>query len=182
MPPVPDRTASLRRAASPCVSAVALAFLAVSAVSAAPASYAQAPPLDLTGMTFVSSTDDDTEVVVRAETARYRPDADVADLDRVTAFVHPSPGKTIEIRCDEGTLNLDSNSFWARGNVRGRTDDGREFRAPWVRYSHEEGLLYTNAPVRIAEAGTTLEGGGFRYYVREDRFRLLGGATVVQEP
>lgn len=133
-------------------------------------------------MTFSSSTDQGTEVVVRAVTALYRPDADEAELDDVTAVVSTRPGQKIEIRCDEGTLHLETNSFWARGNVRGKTDDGREFRAPWVRYEHEKGLLYTDAPVRLADAGTTLEGGGFRYYVREDRFRLLGGATVVQEP
>ena len=148
----------------------------------ASASAAEAPPLDLTGMTFVSATSDEAEVIVRAVTARYRPDADVADLDDVTALVTTSPGKTLEIRCDEGTLNLESNSFWARGNVRGRTEDGRTFSAPWARYSHADGLLFTDAPVRLVEGGTTLQGGGFRYYVREERFRLLGGAQVVQEP
>ena len=88
----------------------------------------------------------------------------------------------IEIECDEGTLNLKSNSFWARGNVNGSTDDGREFSAPWVRYDHTDGLLFTDAPVLMSESGTTLRGGGFRYYVREERFRLLGGAEVVQDP
>jgi len=36
--------------------------------------------------------------------------------------------------------------------------------------------------VLMSESGTTLRGGGFRYYVREERFRLLGGAEVVQDP
>jgi LPS export ABC transporter protein LptC len=144
---------------------------------------ADSPPLNVTGMTFISSRGEQTEVVVHAEHARFRPDADVADLEVVRARLSTGNDKSghIEIECDEGTLNLKSNSFWARGNVTGRTDDGREFSAPWVRYDHTDGLLFTDAPVLMSEAGTTLRGGGFRYYVHEERFRLLGGAEVVQD-
>ena len=149
----------------------------------ASAAVAESPPLVLTGMTFISSRGEDTEVVVHAERARFRPEADVADLDVVRARVS-TVGKegVVEIECDEGTLNLKSNSFWARGNVTGRTGDGRDFEAPWVRYDHSDGLLFTDAPVLLHDAGTTLRGGGFRYYVEEQRFRLIGGAQVVQEP
>ena len=56
-----------------------------------------------------------------------------------------------------------------------------EFESDWVRYDHEDGLLFTDAPVLITERGATFRGGGFRYYVRESRFSLLGGATVVSQ-
>jgi LPS export ABC transporter protein LptC len=155
-----------------------IALLATGAVAA------DSPPLDIRGMTFISTRGEETEVVVHAEQARFRPEADVADLDVVRARLRTGEGDSghVEIECDEGTLNLKSNSFWARGNVTGRTGDGRRFTAPWVRYDHTDGLLFTDAPVLLSEAGTTLRGGGFRYYVHEDRFRLLGGAEVVQEP
>ena len=144
---------------------------------------ADAPPLDVQGMTFVSTRGGETDVVVHAEEARFRPAADVADLTVVRAQISTGdePGSRIAIECDEGTLNLKSNSFWARGNVQGRTSDGREFSAPWARYDHTDGMLFTDAPVVMSEAGTKIRGGGFRYYVREQRFRLLGGAEVVQE-
>lgn len=145
---------------------------------------ADSPPLDVEGMTFVSTRGGETDVVVHAEQARFRPSADVAELTVVRAEVSTGDetGSRIEIECDEGTLNLKSNSFWARGNVHGRTSDGREFSAPWARYDHTDGMLFTDAPVVMSEAGTKIRGGGFRYYVREQRFRLLGGAEVVQEP
>ena len=180
------RTSSLQRFRwlVPLIAAVLWPAAGVPAAVAQPGDDAGGtPPLGITGMTFVSSTADAAEVVVHAETAEYRPEADVADLQGVRATVATgSAGRTLEIACDEGTLNLKSNSFWARGNVHGTTDDGREFRAPWVRYDHTDGLLFTDAPVLLTEAGTTLQGGGFRYYVREERFRLLGGAQVVQDP
>ena len=48
--------------------------------------------------------------------------------------------------------------------------------------NHEEGVLYTDAPVVVTESAGTYQGGGFRYEVRERRFRLLGGASVVHNP
>ena len=45
---------------------------------------------------------------------------------------------------------------------------------------HETGIVTTNAPVQITDKGGTYRGGGFRYFVRENRFRLMGGASVVQ--
>lgn len=157
------------------------AFAGTSEVTGAQ-SVSATPTLDITGMTFVSSTTHEAEVVVHAERAQYRPDADLVDLTEVRASVATgSEGRKLEIECDEGTLNLTSNSFWARGNVKGRTEDGRRFSAPWVRYDHAEALLFTDAPVLLTESGTTLRGGGFRYFVNEERFRLLGGATVVQD-
>ncbi|MEE3329530.1 MAG: LPS export ABC transporter periplasmic protein LptC [Myxococcota bacterium] len=172
---------------SPVLILIAIVVFAGSAFAGVPdatraRSASATPPLDITGMTFVSSTTDEAEVVVHAERAQYRPDADIADLVEVRASVATgSEGRKVEIECDEGTLDLSSNSFWARGNVKGRTDDGREFSAPWVRYDHAGALLFTDAPVLLTESGTTLRGGGFRYFVTEERFRLLGGATVVQD-
>ena len=162
--------------------------IAVGLLFAAPVVVAEAPPFELTGVTFLSSRGAATDVIVRAEEARFRPTADVADLTTVQARISTGgedgggAASRIEIECDEGTLNLKSHSFWARGNVTGRTNDGREFRSPWARYDHADGLLFTDAPVVMSESGTRIRGGGFRYYVREQRFRLLGGAEVVQEP
>ena len=62
----------------------------------------------------------------------------------------------------------------------GRTDRNRVFTTEWVRYDHADGLLYTDAPVLITEAGVTYRGGGFRYDIRDRRFRLTGGASILQ--
>jgi hypothetical protein len=50
-----------------------------------------------------------------------------------------------------------------------------------VAYDEAEGLLYTDEPVLIEEDEGRYRGGGFRYLVEERRFRLLGGASIVQE-
>jgi hypothetical protein len=43
-------------------------------------------------------------------------------------------------------------------------------------------VLYTDEPVVIVDRSGSYRGGGFHYFVDEQRFRLEGGASVVQEP
>ena len=148
---------------------------------------AATPPLILEGMTFVASSEESSELVLRAEKARFELDDDMAYLERVHATLiergeeKSESAQDLDLRCDRGELDLETNDFLAQGNVSGRTEAGREFSAEWVRYEHKAGLLYTDAPVVIREGLGTFRGGGFRYYVRDHRFRLLGGASVVQE-
>ena len=87
-----------------------------------------------------------------------------------------------EMTCDRGELDLETSDFFAEGDVRGKTHSGQRFETTWVRYDHVEEVLYTDAPVVITEGASSYKGGGFRYLVRERRFKLLGGASVVSQP
>ena len=140
------------------------------------------PVLDVEGMTFVASRRSVSEVVVRAREARFDTDLDIVHLQ--TVAVRVASGKSqraLEITCLRGELDLATSDFRAEGDVKGRTEGGLEFSADWVRYSHDDGMLFTDAPVLITDGGGTFRGGGFRYIVDERRFKLLGGASVVQE-
>ena len=66
--------------------------------------------------------------------------------------------------------------------MHGTIADGREYDAPWVRYDHDDALLYSDAPVVLRDTTGTFRGDGFRYFVRERRFRLLGNVSLVQTP
>jgi len=173
-----------------------LAALPVKAATGEPLPPSSAPPgsgpqpvtevapagLVLEGMTFVSSEGSDAEMVVEADHARLDRDTNLVILDRVRTEVHGEPERSgFEMTCDEGELDVDTRKLLATGNVHGRTVDGREFLTTWVRYDPAEDLAYTDAPVLIYDAGGSFQGGGFRYHVRENRFRLLGGASVVRE-
>jgi LPS export ABC transporter protein LptC len=134
-------------------------------------------------MTFVASEGSANEILLRSERARFYPDRQVADLERVEVEVTPGPGRVgFEMHCDEGQLNLSTQDFLATGNVVGTIEGGRQFEAAWVAYDEKAGLLYTDEPVLIIDEDGRYRGGGFRYFVNEQRFRLQGGATVVQEP
>lgn len=159
--------------------AVTLGLLLAS-VGPAPA---ESPELSVAGMTFVASRGDHTELVVRAARAHYLTDTDQAQLEQVHATAEGADRKRVlELTCGRGQLDLASNDFRAEGGVTGSAGSGRRFSAPWVEYDHEAGLLFTDAPVLITEGAVAFRGGGFRYYVREHRFVLKGGASVVQQP
>lgn len=147
------------------------------------AAAADAPLLDLTGMTFVASRGEHNEIVLHAAHAQMKSDSDHVQLQDVRTRVSSSGNRPgFEMTCERGELNLDTSDFYAEGDVRGTTDGGRIFTTSWVRYDHAKEVLYTDAPVVITEGASSYRGGGFRYHVPERRFRLLGGASVVQKP
>jgi len=164
----------------------ALALALVLAAPAAPVSAqeeAERITLELGGMTYVASAGAANEMVIDAEHATVHPDTEVAELRTMHAVIAPveEGGGGLDMTCDRGTFQLGSGDFVAEGDVRGVTGDGRRFRTTRLRYHHDEGLVVAEVPVRIRDAAGTYRGGGFRYWVRENRFRLSGGATVVQD-
>lgn len=139
--------------------------------------------LKLLGMTFVASEGSANEIVLRSERAQFYPDHDVADLEVVAVEVAPGGDRVgFEMSCEKGRLNLSSQDFVAEGNVMGTIEGGRQFEARWVAYDEASGLLYTNDPVLITDEGGSYRGGGFQYFVHQQRFRLMGGASIIQEP
>jgi LPS export ABC transporter protein LptC len=139
--------------------------------------------LRVTGMTYVASREDVTEFVLRARRAFFMPDTNIAKLEHVHVKATDDEDRSsFEVSCGRGELDVETNDFLAEGNVRGTTGDGRRYAASWVRYDHEQGLLYTDAPVTMEDDTGAFRGDGFRYHVKQRRFRLLGNVSLVQTP
>lgn len=159
-----------------------LALACIAVVTAPHALAESAPNLDVQGMTFVASRENNEAVILHALHARFDTQAKKAYLKEVDASVPPSAERSgFKMRCDEGVVDLASNDFEATGNVNGEAEGGERFEAEWVRYDHAKGVLYTSAPVVMTNRGTTVIGGGFNYNIAERRFQLLGGARLVQD-
>jgi len=134
--------------------------------------------LRVTGMTFVGSRGETSEFVLRAERAVFFPETNIAELEDVE--VVSEDGREFEVRCDRGELDVETGNFLAEGNVRGKAGAGQFYRAPWVRYEHEQSLLYTDAPVTMHDDTGRFHGDGFQYFVKQGRFRLLGNVSLEQ--
>ncbi len=135
------------------------------------------------GMTFVASRDDVDEFVVRAARGVFVPGTRLARLQEIDIVASEGvDGLDFTVRCDQGELDVETRDFFAEGNVEGSIADGRRYSAPWVRYDHAKALLYSDAPVMIHDSIGTFRGDGFRYFVNERRFRLLGSVSLVQTP
>lgn len=142
------------------------------------------PPLILHGMTFVASEGATNQVVVEAETAVLFPDTNQVELEGgVEAQLRSTSGNnSLDLTCDRGKYDLNTNDFMAEGNVEGHVADGRIFKTAWLRYHAEDGLASTDAPVEISDSGQIFRGGGLRYLVHEERLRLLAGTQVQEGP
>jgi len=158
------------------------------AAGVAAAGHAEADESDATagiqlfGMTYVASAESRNVLVLDARQARVAPASRVATLLGVHARLSSRDGRGgMQLRCDRGTFTLGRGDFVAEGNVRGTTVDGRRFRTERLRYQNDTGIVSTELPVQIEDETGTYRGGGFIYYLREDRFRMVGGAELVHE-
>jgi hypothetical protein len=143
------------------------------------------PPLTLRGMTFVSSQGSIHRIVVEAATAILYPDTNLVELQGgVHARLEGREGsESLDLLCETGEYDLNTNDFLAVGDVVGRLADGRVFRGPWMRFRADEGLAFSDAPVEITDGAQTLVGQkGLRYWVRDERLQLRGGASVRERP
>ena len=168
--------------------ALALAPALSRAAPPAAVDVAASPPLAssvlrFTGLTFVGSRDDGGELVLRSARGVFRPATEIADLEDVTAvFSENEEGDGFTLSCDRAELNLESHDFEAEGNVVGVTGKGQRYATERAVYTHASGLLHSAAPVTMSDDMGTFRGDGFRYDVREGKFKLLGNVSVEQAP
>ena len=159
-----------------------IAWIVAMAVAVAPIlARAAGPPMSLTGMIFLASSGDVTELRVQADTGVIDESANKAHLKVVHADWAGGDGKpSLELTCDSGDLDLETNDLLANGDVHGVLADGRRFIGPSLRYDRARGVAYTNEPVQVIEDGRILSGRGFEYHVRDRLLRFLAGARVEE--
>ena len=165
--------------------ALAMALGATLAAPPGPAhAAAEATSLEVQGMVFVGSRAGVREVVLRSRTARLQPEKQLAELEDVSATVTEDEAgqRSFTMNCERVQLDIARSDFLADGDVRGETAEGQHYSAPWVKYVHDQGLLYTDAPVQMHDKRGSFRGNGFRYHVHERRFELLGNVRVEQRP
>ena len=141
--------------------------------------------LALEGMRYVLARAGKAEVVVEAERADISPQSGRIELSGVRARLGKLAGQSadlggLELSCARGTLDLEAREFSATGRVEGRTQDGRSFVTDGIRYRHDRGLVASDTPVVLRDEAGETRGGGFQFWVRENRFRVSGGASVVR--
>ena len=137
-------------------------------------------------MTYVSGHDGRNDLVLDAALEHYDPATNRIYLEDVKAkMLAEDGGAGFELTSKEGNIDLQESWFVAEGLVRGLTTDGRRLETERMKYTNTSGVVSTDLPVLIRErdSGMVYRGnGGFEYNVQEGRFKLLGGATVVQKP
>ncbi|MFI5320038.1 MAG: LPS export ABC transporter periplasmic protein LptC [Myxococcota bacterium] len=136
-------------------------------------------------MSYVLSRAGVVDFQVEAKRAEISPGTGRIELIGVRARVGGLAGAAqelsgLELVCRRGSLDLETREFSAAGGVDGRMQDGRTLRTERLRYRHDSGVVTSDAPVALRDATGDFSGGGFQLWVRTNRFRLTGGARIVQ--
>jgi LPS export ABC transporter protein LptC len=133
------------------------------------------------GVTFVKSKGGVSHVLLMADHAKFDIAANRVHLQGMSVETKSDAvTKEFWLRCDRGIIELSSGDFQAEGHVKGQMADGRTFQTQSAQYDDERAVISTNVPVLLTEVTGTLRGGGFQYWVREDRLQLTGGAALRQ--
>jgi LPS export ABC transporter protein LptC len=83
------------------------------------------------------------------------------------------------VTSEEGTLENDKRDVALKGDVVVRSTDGLEMRSPTLAWHNERRMLYTEDPVEIRRAGTTITGGGLRVRMQDERALVDNKVRVV---
>jgi hypothetical protein len=163
------------------LAALVVAGWALQASAEAPSAVA----LSLEGMSYVLSRGTEVDLLIDAKRAEVSPEAGRITFSGVRARVGRAAGAAgpaggFELACERGDLDLATGEFVARGRVAGAMQGGRTLRTERLVYRHARGLVSSDAPVTIRDEVGAYRGGGFQYWVRENRFRLTGGASIQQ--
>ena len=108
---------------------------------------------------------------IRAEQARYYPDQNEVQLDRVDGQMN-SPGRQINLKGERGHIDLQARTGMLEGNVVGRSDDGYVLRTTRISFDANNNTTYTDEPVLLEGKNLTLQGVGMELNLDEQVFRL----------
>ncbi len=143
---------------------------------------ARVSEVTLSGVTYVKSEGGVSHVLLRADEAEFDITANRVQLHGMSVETKSDVGnKEFWLRCDRGVIDLNSGDFQGEGNVKGEMADGRRFETQSAQYDDKRALISGDVPVLLTEVSGTLRGGGFQYWVREDRLQLTK-AQLLQDP
>lgn len=80
---------------------------------------------------------------------------------------------------DEGILDNDKRDVVVKGNVVVTSSDGLEMKTPELAWRNADRHLFTDEPVEIRRAGTTITGRGLDVHMTEERAVLERKVRVV---
>ncbi len=93
--------------------------------------------------------------------------------------LEPKDRPVIELEGERGEYDKAAGTLALYKNLRGQTGSGYGIVADHITYSHEEGNLQTDSPVKIIGPSFTVEGTGLFVDLKTDFFRIHSDVKAV---
>ncbi|MDT8317201.1 MAG: LPS export ABC transporter periplasmic protein LptC [bacterium] len=155
---------------------------------------ASSPPLTVPGADysmvlphFVEMKGNDKVTDVKAESASYFKDDNMADLERPEMVFFGADGKETKIEGRHGIIDTSTNDLLIEGDVVARSPEGHDFKSESLRYVSGPKLVTTDDPISIRGRNFIIRGSGMRldienetYYINKDvvAFFNVSGSEV----
>lgn len=120
------------------------------------------------------------DLVVFARTAEIVLSSREVALEHVRVEAQGSEGE-ISIAAEQGTVDLEEDSFRLIGKVKGRVGTGQRFETSEVRYDSSTQKIWTDREVRVVRDNLTLVGKGMDLDLKERRVQILNGVRTTLE-
>jgi LPS export ABC transporter protein LptC len=88
----------------------------------------------------------------------------------------------VQVRADQGRVDLKTRGFVLEGQVVASTHDGERFETRALRYEPERERLVSDDPVRVSGKRVDVQGAGMEIHVPARRVKLLGPVQATTEP
>lgn len=124
---------------------------------------------------FVEMKGNDKVTDVKADSASYFKDDNVAHLERPKMIFFGEDGKETRVEGMHGTINTSTNDLLIERNVVARSPEGHYFKSESLRYVSDSKLVKTDDPISITGRNFIIRGAGMRldieketYYINKD--------------
>jgi LPS export ABC transporter protein LptC len=116
---------------------------------------------------------------VRADTARYIRNTNLALFDNITVKLFMTNGKEFVLHADTGEMKTDTKDMTVSGNVVVVSNNGDRFTTAYLTYSDTEKRFQTDAPVAMENSRTKIQGVGMWLSLKEENAAILSGVKAV---
>lgn len=116
---------------------------------------------------------------VRADTAQYMRNENVAHFEKIRVKLVLSDGKTIFLQGEYGKLYTDTKDMELTGKVEIVSDRGDRLVTDVLKYSGKEQRFYTDMPVYLENAGLKVKGVGMSLSLQNRDVALLSQVKAI---
>ena len=128
---------------------------------------------------FTEVGDPDTTWNIRADSARYMRNENVAVLEHVTVKMTRSDGAIYHLKGDEGQFHTDSKDMIISGNVQIFSENGDHVTTDYITYSDTEKKVSTRNVVTMKNNYITLRGVGLSILLKRNHLALLSKVDAL---
>ena len=134
--------------------------------------------LQINNFIYTEVGEDKSKWEVKADSAKYIKNQNLALFDRVKIKLSTPEGKIYVMTGDKGQMLTDKKDIQVKGNVVIVSDTGDRFSTDYLNFSDAEKKAYTDAPVTMENKKMKIKGTGLTLYIKTGELTLSSMVKV----